>query len=61
MDANNAPDKSLSTLVFTLHVLTNKLKRLPLRTAEWTQCANELLDINDKIQGLRAALYDGRK
>ncbi|SHL88116.1 hypothetical protein [Hymenobacter psychrotolerans] len=56
----NIPDKneSMSTLRFTLGVLTNKLKRLPLGTAEWRQCADELLDINDKINSLQAAMAD---
>ncbi|OWP62872.1 hypothetical protein CDA63_11685 [Hymenobacter amundsenii] len=59
MGANQ--NESLSTLVFTLNVLTNKLKRLPVASAEFTRCTIEALDINDKIQGLRAALCDGRE
>lgn len=53
-------NESMSTLHFTLKVLTNKLKRLPVGTPEFTRCTKEVQDISDKIQGLRAALYDGR-
>ena len=53
-------NESMSTLLFTRNVLTNKLKRLSVGTDEFTRCANEVLDISDKIKGLQAALYDGR-
>lgn len=56
MEAHLPSDKSLSTLLFTQGVLTNKLKRLPIGSPEFNQCQDELLDIMDKISALRGTL-----